>query len=459
LPAGELPPVSSLNDPTATVIAIAANNSVTIPHTRACRVLPTMWYDFVHPSGPPQAVTILEEHHFMLRTTLWALALACAITCTAYGQQPSSQPAPQPPAAPAGQNAPMPGMQANPAPANPAPMATNVPMTEPVITLKGACEKKPGGTPPPGCVSSLTREQFEKLTNALQPADKGPVPPDVRRRFATQYAKLLTFANAARELGLQNDPRVQEIYHFAMNQILAENLNQHYTEEFAHPSDKQIQEYYDKNVKKYKEVTLQRIIVPVYQAQASADKDKPKPTEAEQKAYGEKIRERWVAGEDPTKLEKEIMEHNNVTTPPPDVNVGARREGSLPMAHASVFEMKPNEISQPFSDATAVYIYKVVSERQVPLTEVKASISQTLQQQMFKDKIQQVQDAVTPVLNDAYFGPEPPPSPPHNMMRPGGPPMPGAGAPGAPPPPPHTGPGAGMGAPGTPPANPAPSPQ
>ncbi len=142
----------------------------------------------------------------MSRFTLWALALSCAITCTTYGQQPSPQQAP-PPAAPAGEGASTPG-----SPANPAPAATNVPMDTVVITLKGACEAKAGSTPPAGCISSLTREQFEKLTNALQPADKGPVPPEVRRRFATQYAKLLTFADAARELGLENDPKVQEIF-------------------------------------------------------------------------------------------------------------------------------------------------------------------------------------------------------------------------------------------------------
>ena len=380
----------------------------------------------------------------MLRFTLWALALSCAITCTAYGQQPSPQQAP-PPAAPAGQNAPMPGMAANPAPASPAPAATNVPMNEVVITLKGACQAKAGGTPPAGCISSLTREQFEKLTNALQQPDK-PVPPDVRRRFATQYAKLLTFADAARELGLQNDPKVQEIYRFAMNQILAESLNTHYTEEFSHPSDQQIQAYYDQNVKKYMEVTLQRIIVPSTPSQAKPDQ--PKPTEAEQKAYADKIRERWVAGEDPVKLQKEVMEHNGVTTTAPDINVGARRPGSLPQAHDGVFELKANEISPVYSDQAAAYIYKVVSVRQVPLSEVKSLISQTLQQQMFKDKIQQVQDAVTVTFNDAYFGPDVPPPAPHNMMRPGGP----MRGPGAPPMPPGAGPGPGAGAPPPPPA-------
>ena len=42
--------------------------------------------------------------------------------------------------------------------------------------------------------------------------------------------------------------------------------------------------------------------------------EKPKPSDAEEKAYADKIRERWVAGEDPVKLEKEAMEHAGLTT-------------------------------------------------------------------------------------------------------------------------------------------------
>ncbi len=207
---------------------------------------------------------------------------------------------------------------------------------------------------------------------------------------------------------------------------------------------------------------MQRIIIPANQG--IADKDKPKPTDAERTAYAETIRTRWVAGEDPAKLQKEVMEHNGVTTSSPDINVGARRPGSLPEAHAGVFELKATEISPVYSDQAAVYIYKVLSVRQIPLSEVKTTISQTLQQQMFKDKIAQVQNAVTVTLNDAYFGPDVPQAPPQNMMRPrspmrgpGGPPMPpGAGpGPGAPPPPPPAGAGAPPPAPSSaPPANP-----
>ncbi len=407
-----------------------------------------MWYDFCIDLPRPWRY-IPEEYHYMLRPTLLVLTITCAFACTSYGQQPSStQMTPSTPPA-AGQTAP--GQAAGTTEAKTTPPATNVPMTEPVITLKGACPAKAGSVPP-GCVSSITREQFEKLTSALQPADRGPVPPDVRRRFASQYAKLLALSDAARELGLENDPKVQEIFTFARNQILAEALNQHYTEEYSHPSDQQIQDYYNQNAKKYHEVTLQRIIIPM----AQANPDKPKPSDEEQKAFADKIHARWVAGEDPAKLEKESMDHLGMTTSAPDVNMGARRPGSLPEAHESIFDLKQGEISQVYSDPTAFYIYKVLSERQVPLTEVKTTIAQTLQRQMYNDKMQELQAAVTPVLNDAYFGPEPPANagPPMRPGMPGMPMRPGTPSPGGPPPGAGAGPAAGAGA-ATPQAPPA----
>jgi len=286
------------------------------------------------------------------------------------------------------------------------------------------------------------------------------MPPDVLRNFATQYAKLLTFSDVARAMGMENDPRVVQIMQFARNQILTEALNQHITEEYSHPTDQQIEDYYQQNSKKYVEVTLQRIIIPRNQGNT----DKPKPSEADEKAYADQIQQRWVAGEDPEKLEKEATEHSGVTTPPANVNVGPRRPGTLPEAHEAVFDLKPGQVSQSFSDPASFYIYKVVSVRTIPLSEAKASINTTLQRQLVTDKIQQIQSSVTPVLNDAYFGPEKPqvaPTPRIINPRRATPPPQGAGAPppaspngppqgaGAPPPP-----SSGNGPPQNPPAPP-----
>jgi parvulin-like peptidyl-prolyl isomerase len=291
-------------------------------------------------------------------------------------------------------------------------------MDQPVITLKGTCKPASGSTTPaPGCVTTLTRSDFEKLTKALQPPDRPPMPAEQRRNFASQYAKLLIFADEARELGLENDPRVQEILKFAKNQILTEALNQHITEEYAHPSDQQIEAYYKQNASKYQEATLQRLIIP----RITGSGEKPKPGEAEEKAYVDKMRQRWVGGEDPAKLQTEASDHAGVGTTAPDVNIGARRPDMVPEPHASVFELKPGEISQPFSDPASFYVYKVVSVRQVPLSEVKSTIVTTVQRQEIVDKIQQIQNSASADLNEAYFGPETKPTVGHSVITPKGP--------------------------------------
>lgn len=343
----------------------------------------------------------------MSRSTFLVVALACALSCAAYGQEPGSHQHPGAPTA----------TPSSPAPAPAEPDTAKVPMNEPVITLKNVCQPKAGAsTPPDGCVSSMTREQFEKMIAALQQPDKPPMPFEVRRNFASQYAKMLIFADTARELNLENDPRFVQILQFVRNQILTDALNQHIVKEYSNLPDQQIEDYYKQNPKKYVEATLQRIIV----ARAAATADKPKPSDAEENVFAEKIRTRWVAGEDPVKLEKEAMEHAGLTNAPPDINLGARRPGTLPEPHESVFELKAGEVSQVFADPGSLYIYKVVSIRQVPLSEVKAAISQTLQRQMITDKIEQIQKSATIVLNDAYFGPDTPPAVHQTIITPKG---------------------------------------
>jgi hypothetical protein len=351
----------------------------------------------------------------MSRSTFLVFALSCALSLAAYGQEPGSNQPPAPPAAKAQTSTP-PAEAA--APTGFATDTAKVPMDQPVITLKGVCQPKAGATmPPAGCVSSMTREQFEKMTKALQQPDKPPMPAEMMRKFASQYAKLLVFADNARELGLENDPRVQEILQFAKNQILTDALNQHIVHEYAQIPDQQIEDYYKQNPKKYVEGTLQRVMVP----RIVPNGEKPKPSDEEEKAYANKIRERWVGGEDPVKLEKETMEHAGLTSPPPDVNLGARRPGTLPETQESVFELKAGEVSQVFSDPGSLYIYKLVSIRQVPLSDVKTSISSTLQRQMITDKIQQIQSSATIDLNQAYFGPDEPQTVHQTIITPKGP--------------------------------------
>jgi hypothetical protein len=287
-----------------------------------------------------------------------------------------------------------------------------VALDQAVITLKDGCKPIGDIAPSKDCISEVTKAQFEKLTAALQPGMNW----DSKRAFAGNYGKLLVYADAARALNLENNPDVMQILQFVTNQVLAEALKRHYSDEYAHPSDQQIEDYYKQNSAKYMEANLQRIIIP----HMPGTPEKPAPSDTDQAAAAEKIRQQWIAGGDASKLQQSAYELAGVTgAGSPDVTLGNRQPGSLPLNQEAVFKLKAGDVSQVFSDPAAYYIYKVVSVREIPVSEVRDSIIKTLQQRQMQDKLDEIGKSATPVLNETYFGPVPVPGGPMPGARPG----------------------------------------
>jgi hypothetical protein len=345
----------------------------------------------------------------MQRQMIAVLAISCVLISAGYAQAPSSGATPVPPIHGPEKQAALEASKGNSGATAANPNAVG--MDQPVITLKGACDPKGDTTPAKDCVSVVTREQFEKLTKALQP----DMPAESKRQLATNYGRLLMFADAARALHVENDPNVQQIMQFVTDQVLAEGLKRHYADQYSHPSDQQIQDYYNHNSSKYLEATLQRIIIP----HSPGTGDNPKATEAEEAAAAEKLRQRWIAGEDPAKLQQAAFDAAGIKGASiPDINMGAKRPGSLPVNQEPVFQLKAGEVSQVYSEPAAAYLYKVVSSRQIPLSEEKDSIVKTLQQQQLQDKLDEVGKSATAVLNEEYFGPPPAAAPAPAGARP-----------------------------------------
>ncbi len=277
--------------------------------------------------------------------------------------------------------------------------AESVKPSDAVITMSGACK----GISESGCVSAVSREQFEQMANSIKPG----MTTDARRNFAIQYGKILSFADQARALGLENEPRFKDILQYVRDQLLVESLQQYYSDQYSKVSDQKIEEYYKENSRKFMQADLQRVLIPSQPAAAEITK----PTPEEEKAYVEKVRQEWVGGADPAKLQKEALSRMGLNGSVPDVNLKDHTPGMLPQEQQSVFDLKPGEISQPFTDAGASYLYKMVSEGEKPLSDVKAQIAKTLHDQMMREKIQELSENGKPVLNEAYFGPEKKPGP------------------------------------------------
>jgi hypothetical protein len=88
-----------------------------------------------------------------------------------------------------------------------------------VITLKGFCaDATQQGD---ACKTAITRAQFEKLAEALQPN----MPPAIRRQLATAYSRMLRMSTAAEKRGLEKGASFEEKMNFARMQILSQELS------------------------------------------------------------------------------------------------------------------------------------------------------------------------------------------------------------------------------------------
>jgi hypothetical protein len=343
--------------------------------------------------------------------------LVCLLlAAVSWGQAASS------PSTPAAQQSGSPTSAAgNPAESKEAEAAKVVP-DAPVITINGLCDNPPADkAPDPNCKTVITRAEFEKVLDAVQPN----MPPRVRRQFATRYSSALVTAQKAHEMGLDQGPKFEERMKLMRLQVLSQSFNQAAQEKAGQISDKDIEDYYHDKSTDYEEADLRRIFVPraqqppVSKVKLSAAAEKKRQHDAEEimQKEADKLRTRAVAGEDFAKLQDEAYALSALKGKAPSTKMGKVRRNSLPPAHASVMDLKTGEISPVLSDQSGYFIYKVGAKDVAPLDDkVKDEIRGTLRTQRMQEQMKAVQQAGTPTLDESYFGPEMPPA--HGMPLP-----------------------------------------
>jgi len=317
-----------------------------------------------------------------------------------------------------------------------APRTSNLPPGTPVITINGVCETPKAGAPAgkSGCTTVITRAEFEKLADGLQPN----MPPQVRKQLATQYPQILFMSQQARKRGLEQNPHYLQMLNFTKMELLKLELERSLQEEADKVPEAEISDFYQKNSSNFEQTTFLRVFVPKTRATdppkegatpAEGDAVR-KRSEAEMKTVAEDLHNRAVAGEDFDKLQKEAYEAAAVkATPPPTMNANIRR-GNLPGPQSPVFDLKPGELSGVLNDPTGYYFFKVVSKTTLPLAQARDEIRTTLRTQRLQAMRQAMLSSVSADLNQDYFGDAPadpgmpggPRPTPTNRMRPAPPP-------------------------------------
>jgi len=344
----------------------------------------------------------------------------------AYGQ--AAQPATPPAAAPQAAAPPAAGAKAEPSASAATDKAPEVKVgpDDTVITLKGFCaDATQQGD---ACKTVISRAQFEKLAESLQPG----MSPAVRRQLATAYSRMLRMSTAAEKRGLDKAPKFEEKMNFARMQVLSGELSSALQEDSRNVTDGDIDDYYKKNEPSYEQATFARIFVPrtkqivnpvirpkagtkagakaSAKASTTARTNQP-PTEAQKKASEEAmtklaagLRARAAKGEDADTLQKEAYAAAGLPGNAPSTKMEKVRRTTLPANHQAGMELKPGDVSEVISDPNSGhYIYKLVSKETLSVDTVKAEIRSTISSQRYRDSMQGFQGNVD--LNDAYFGP------------------------------------------------------
>jgi PPIC-type PPIASE domain len=347
-----------------------------------------------------------------------------------YGQAAPPTPSAAPPAANHS-----PAQSASTAP-TPPPTPPEVKPDDGVITIKGFCpdSSKQGDS----CQTVITRAQFDKLADALQPN----MSPPIRRQLATRYAMAMRMAAVAEKRGLDKTPAFEEKMLFARLQILAQSLSMTLQEDSNKISDEDIADYYKKNEANFEQATLMRIFVPRAKqittapakstaaggAKTTTRPTSPgQPTEAQRKAseeamtkLAETIRARAAKGEDTDKLQKEAFAAAGMPSNAVNTKMEKVRRNTLPPDQQSIMDLKPGEVSQVIDQPNGGhYIYKMVSKETLSLEAVTPEIKRTLASQRYREAIQGFQNTSDVQLNEAYFGPaRNPMMPPPRGVRP-----------------------------------------
>jgi parvulin-like peptidyl-prolyl isomerase len=271
----------------------------------------------------------------------------------------------------------------------------DVPANAAVITIKGVCRD----TKMSPCETAVTRAEFDKLVSALAGArgiSPDQIPMQAKRQLAMQYARMLLFAQEAEKLGVEHSPEAQELFHYARLQVL-EQLMRSALQQRAKPTAEEIQKHYKDNPDRYKEVMLQRIMVPSHARDAS------KPGAPDMHKLAEDLRQRAAAGVDFKSLQGEAFEKAGLPNPPETKMT--IRSTAVPANHQAVLQLKPGEVSQVLQDPSGYYIYKLDKEQLLPLDQVKLEIQGEVTTQKLQRDFEGLLRAGTPELDPQYFGP------------------------------------------------------
>jgi len=265
---------------------------------------------------------------------------------------------------------------------------------QPVITVSGLCDS---AAP---CAKTVSREQFERLTTALNPNGQA-VSASGRQNLGQTWAEYLALDAAAKKTGLEDTPEFHELMDWVRLRTAAEVYRRSLQEKFRSPSPQEIEAHYKQHLGAYERVHLSRLFVP------RANPSNPRDPEFDAKALqtAQDARRRAAQGEDPETIQKQIYATLSLDTPPATELGTWKRADFIEKEAEDIFSLKAGEVSQVETELRSYVIYKVTSRETLPPEQVRAEIVVEIAAQKYADAMKAIIESVHADFSEPYFGP------------------------------------------------------
>jgi hypothetical protein len=270
-----------------------------------------------------------------------------------------------------------------------------------VITIRGLCAEGAGSSGHPGnpCDKQITRKDFERLMNALNPGGQS-VSSNGRQNLAQAYVEALAFEDAARKAGTENTEEFREVMFWVRLRTIGDLYRRNLQEKYRNPEPEEIDSYYREHLGSFERLHLLRILVP---RENSSGGDK---NEFDKKAMAaaQAARTRAVNGEAVEQIQKDVYAGLGLNMPPATDLGSYQRADFMEKEAADVFSLQPGEVSPLETEIKSYVIYKVASKETLKEAQVKADIVREIAQQKYRDALKAVMDSAQADFNEQYFG-------------------------------------------------------
>ncbi len=249
----------------------------------------------------------------------------------------------------------------------------------------------------------ITKAQFDMILSNLSPQQQAQVQsPKGRREIADKLAEILTLAQEAKLLKLDQTPKVQTQIMLSADQLLANTMFRELMDN-TKPDDAALHAYYDAHKAEWEQVKARHILIRFQGSKMPAPEGKKELTEAEALAKATELRAKIVAGADFATVAKEESDDKGSGANGGDL--GSFGKGQMvPEFEKEAFTLPVGQISQPVKSPFGYHLIKVESHGAKPFDEVKPNIQKQLPGEMAQKTLAELKAKKPAMYNDAYFG-------------------------------------------------------